>query len=106
MRVLVLAFVLALAGCGSDDTTTSSSVDLSQPVLDLSMPGIVCGAQVCGGSCAGCIDFGGGVCVMPCKMAAPSCASGTCMPLTPSDGGAGASVTLSGNCAGYDGYCG
>lgn len=105
MKLVVLALALALAGCGSD-TTDGASTDMAQPVLDIAQPGTACGALVCTGSCTGCLNFGGGVCVTPCNLAAPSCPSGTCMPLHPTDGGAGASVVLSGNCASYDGYCG
>ena len=106
MKIALLALALALAGCGTDTTGGEVSMDMSQPVLDIAVPGNACGALVCTGACTGCINFGGGVCVTPCKRSAPSCPSGTCMPLSPSDGGAGASVTLQGSCAGFDGYCG
>jgi hypothetical protein len=106
MKAVVLALALALAGCGMD-TTDGVSTDMAQPVLDIATVGHACGPSlVCSGSCSGCINFGGGVCVTPCKTAAPSCSSGSCMPLHPTDGGAGASVVLDGDCAGYDGYCG
>ncbi|HEX6837348.1 MAG TPA: hypothetical protein VF334_12290 [Polyangia bacterium] len=105
MKAVVLALALALTGCGTDGGG-DVSMDMAQPILDIATVGHACGALVCSGSCTGCINFGGGVCVTPCKRAAPSCASGSCMPLQPADGGAGASVVLDGDCAGYDGYCG
>ena len=106
MRLALLVIALALAGCGDDTTGGGESIDMSQPVLDIAQPGHVCGASVCAGSCTGCISFGGGVCVVPCKLAAPSCPSGSCMPRASDDGGVPSSVMLSGDCAGYDGYCG
>ena len=105
MKLVALVIALALAGCG-EDSTGVPSMDMTQPVLDIATVGQACGALVCSGACSGCINFGGGVCVTPCKMSAPSYPSKSCMPLAPSDGGAGASVMLQGSCAGFDGYCG
>ncbi|MCU1280872.1 MAG: hypothetical protein JWM53_4418 [bacterium] len=106
LRALGLAMALLALGCGDDTTTTAASMDLSQPVLDLSMAGPSCGPLACTGTCAACVPLFGGVCAPPCKRSMPSTctAPATCRPLDGGDGGA--SVTLTGSCAGYDGYCG
>ena len=109
IRALFLVAALALAGCGSDDTTTGVSTDMSQPVLDLSRPGtLMCGISVCTNNvCSACLPLGGGVCVPPCMTSDPnSCtAPAMCHPVGGgADGGNGA--TLAGSCPGYDGYCG
>lgn len=103
MKLALVVLLLALGGCG-DDTSEGVSMDMSQPLLDIAQSGHVCGASVCAGSCTGCVSFGGGICVAPCNLAAPSCPSGSCKPLS-GDGGA-PSAMLSGDCAGFDGYCG
>ncbi|HEX9103859.1 MAG TPA: hypothetical protein VF997_16725 [Polyangia bacterium] len=104
LRALGLAAALALVGC-SDDTTSGASTDLSQPVLDLSMPGTVCGANVCHGACVVCVQISGGLCAIPCSTAMPStCASGTCNPAVP-DGGNGDGVVFTGACAAFNGFC-
>jgi hypothetical protein len=102
--LLVLAAALALAGCG-DDTTEGTTTDLSQPVLDLSAGGTVCGANACNGACVVCLQIAGGLCAIPCNTAMPwTCTSGTCSPAVP-DGGNGDGVAFTGDCAGYNGLC-
>jgi hypothetical protein len=105
-RALAVAlFCFAAAGCG-DDTTSPTSMDLSQPILDLSVPGQgqACGGTTCMGSCTVCVQLGAGICAIPCNTATPStCASGVCVALT-SDGGV--SGTFAGDCSAYDGACG
>jgi hypothetical protein len=108
LRAIGLAAALLLIGCG-DDSTTSASMDLSQPVLDLAhAPAPMCGISICTGDCSGCLTLGGGVCVPPCMTAMPSSctAPATCHAVGggSSDGGGGGS-SLVGSCAGYDGYC-
>jgi hypothetical protein len=110
LRAMAMATILMMtaAGCG-DDTTTTASADLSQPVLDLAHPPApMCGVSICTGACSACLPLGGGVCVPPCMTAMPSSctAPASCHALGggSSDGGGGA--TLAGDCAGYDGYCG
>ena len=107
LRALGLAILLAACGCGDDTTTpTAPSMDLSVPVLDLSLPGQPCGGTVCMGSCTVCVQIAGGLCAIPCSTAMPSaCASGTCNPAV-TDGGATAGVVFSGACGAYDGFCG
>ena len=110
-RALAVAALLALAGCG-DGTPGGGgpddlAVDLSQPELDLSTPGVACGANVCAGTCVVCVQFGGGVCAIPCNTAMPStCSTGTCHPAGSDDGGAPGAVTFTGDCSAYNGFCG
>jgi len=108
LRALGLAMALAVIGCG-DDSTTGSSMDLSQPVLDLTHPAaLMCGISTCTGDCSGCLSFGGGVCVPTCKTSMPSSctAPASCHALAGGDPDAGGPATLVGSCAGFDGYCG
>ncbi|MCU1278441.1 MAG: hypothetical protein JWM53_1987 [bacterium] len=106
LRMLALAVALAAIGCG-DDTTTAASIDMSQPVLDLSRVAIMCGPSTCSGICSACLPLGGGVCAPPCMVAVPSSctAPAMCRPLG-GDPDAGGAVTLVGSCSGFDGYCG
>lgn len=106
MRAFVLLAALALAGCG-DDTTSSVSMDMSQPRLDLARNAVMCGISICSGYCSACLPLGGGVCVPPCMTSDPnSCnAPAMCRPLSDNPDGGG-SATLAGDCSGYDGFCG
>ena len=107
LRALAVgALVVAAGACGDDTTSVAASMDLSQPVLDLSQPGggQACGATTCTGSCTVCVPLAGGVCGIPCNTASPStCTSGVCN-AGGSDGGA--SATFAGACAAYNGFCG
>ncbi len=107
-RALWLAAALTALGCGDDTTTAPVSTDFAQLVLDLAQPGQACGSAVCTGSCTVCVQLAGGLCAIPCSTSMPStCASGICNAAAP-DGGVGGSdgVTFSGDCGGYDGFCG
>ncbi|HXU74897.1 MAG TPA: hypothetical protein VN947_36630 [Polyangia bacterium] len=108
LRALAVAlFCFAAIGCG-DDTTAPATMDLSQPILDLSAPGHgqACGGTTCMGSCTVCVQLGGGLCAIPCNTAMPStCPSGVCVALS-TGGDGGVSGTFAGDCSAYDGACG
>jgi hypothetical protein len=108
LRALAVALLCCgAAGCG-DDTTVAATMDLSQPILDLSAVGHgqACGGTTCMGSCTVCVQLGAGICAIPCNTATPStCASGRCVALSSGDDG-GVSGTFAGDCSAYDGACG
>ncbi len=114
MRIALLVAAALLAGCGNG-MTSSPSLDLAQPTVDLATSGGTggsCGVdnvqQACGGSCAACLYFGGGgLCVKPCSTSQPSsCPSGqTCHATTSGGDGGAIPVQIVGACAGIDGYC-
>jgi hypothetical protein len=110
LRALALATSLLALGCLGESTTAdmAMSMDQSQPVLDLAHVTIMCGISTCTGTCSACTTFGGGVCLPPCMTAVPSSctAPAMCHPLSSASGDAGISTTLTGDCAGFDGYCG
>jgi hypothetical protein len=100
--LFVVAGALAFSGCGDD---TAPSTDLAQQVVDLSRPGLPCGATVCTGTCAACVEVLSGICAPPCKTSAPDCTGGaTCRSAAGVDGGT-SDVHFSGDCAAFDGVC-
>lgn len=108
IRALFVVAALAVAGCGSDDTSSGVSTDMSQPLIDLARNAAMCGISVCTGDCSACLPLGGGVCVPPCMTSDPNSCTfpAMCHPIG-ALGDGGGSATLAGNCGGmYDGYCG
>ena len=127
MKTTVLALLLLVIGCGGNTDTRRCAPDCEVGVgsgggsgtIDLSVQipfdfagignGGMCTSSTvqvaCGGTdCVACLTLGtSGVCVLPCKMASPSCPSGTSC----GSFGDGGSVDLvfGGSCSGYDGIC-
>ena len=115
MRTFILLTALAVAGCGSDDSTAGSVVDMSMR-LDLSGQVTSCGVDGVALSCASAsgnnacfvCDFGGGggVCARVCSLVTQSCPAGqTCHEFAFGDGGSTLQISVEGaGCNGF-GYC-
>jgi hypothetical protein len=115
MRTFILLSLLAIAGCGGDDTTSASAADLAMH-LDLSGQPTSCGATGVAQSCAtasGASDCfvcdlarSGGLCARVCSLLVQDCPTGqTCTEFTFADAGMSSSVAVEGSGCGIFGYC-
>jgi hypothetical protein len=121
---LVCALVLLVAGCSSSSSSVDGGfgggggfggeIDMAvAQIFDFanSGPGGECSASTvqvsCGSGCVACLTLAqSGVCVIPCKTAAPDCPTGlSCSLIDIPDGGSSSSLVYGGACGGFDGIC-